>query len=218
MATATIPIVFLMAGDPVAIGLVASLNRPRRNVTGVTALTVELGPMQLELLHELVPTATVMALLVNPTAVAVTDSESRDLPATARRLGLQLHVLNASSERDFDKVFATMVQLGAGGLVIGGESLFTRRSEHHCRPGAIPCAARHLPISRVCSGGWADQLRRQSCGWAPSGWRLHRPDYRGRAAGQPADSAVHQSGACHQPQDNSGDETHDPAICAGARR
>jgi putative ABC transport system substrate-binding protein len=128
-ATTTIPIVFYTGGDPVQLGLVASLNRPGGNLTGVTSLTVEIGPKRLELLHEMVPTATTIALLVNPTNLTLTEEVTRDVQAAARTLGLQLHVLNASSERDFDTAFAAMVQLRAGGLMIGPEPLFTNRRE-----------------------------------------------------------------------------------------
>ena len=128
-ATTTIPIVFTTAGDPVQMGLVASLNRPGGNVTGVTNVSVELGPKWLELLYELVPTATIIALLVNPTSPNLTESTIKDLQAAARTLGLKLHVLHASSERDFDKVFATLVRLRAGGLVISPDPFFNSRSE-----------------------------------------------------------------------------------------
>ena len=128
-ATATIPIVFVTAVDPVALGLVASLNRPAGNRTGVTSLNVEVGPKQLELLHELVPTATIVALLVNPTNPTVAETQSRDLQSAARNLGLKLHVLHASTERDFDTVFATLIQLRAGALVIGVDLFFNTRSE-----------------------------------------------------------------------------------------
>jgi putative tryptophan/tyrosine transport system substrate-binding protein len=128
VATTTIPIVFLVAANPVEVGLVASLNRPGGNLTGVTTLTAELGPKQLELLRELVPTAATMALLLNPTN-PVTETRSREVQAAARILGLQLHVLYASTERDFDTAFATLVQLQAGGLVIGPDAFFVSRSE-----------------------------------------------------------------------------------------
>jgi putative ABC transport system substrate-binding protein len=128
-ATATIPIIFLTAADPVEAGLVASLNRPGGNLTGVTVLSLELGPKVLEVLHESVPTANTIALLVNPTNPILAETLSRDLLATARRLGLQLHVLHAGTESDFDRVFATLVQLRVGGLVIGAETLFTSGSE-----------------------------------------------------------------------------------------
>jgi putative ABC transport system substrate-binding protein len=128
-ATATIPIVFEGGADPVAIGLVASLNRPGGNLTGMTSLNVELAPKRLELLHELVPTATVMALLVNPTNPTTVEALSRDVQAAARTLGLQLHILHASTERDFDTVFAALVQLRAGGLAIGADSFLISRNE-----------------------------------------------------------------------------------------
>jgi putative tryptophan/tyrosine transport system substrate-binding protein len=128
-ATTTIPIVFVTAGDPVALGLVAGLSRPGGNVTGVATLTVELGPKQLEMLHELVPTATIIALLVNPTNPTNAETLSRDLQAAARTLGLQLHVLHASTERDFDTVFATLSRLRAGALVIGSDPFFNSRSQ-----------------------------------------------------------------------------------------
>jgi putative ABC transport system substrate-binding protein len=127
-ATATIPIVFTTISNPVQIGLVASLSRPGGNVTGVTQMNVEVGPKLLELLHEMVPTATIMALLVNPTNPNA-ESTARDLLAAARTLGLHLHVLKASTEGDFDAVFATLRQLRAGGLVIGGDVFFAGRSE-----------------------------------------------------------------------------------------
>ena len=126
-ATTTIPIVFQMGVDPVEAGLVASLNRPGGNITGVSNLNVELGPKRLELLHELVPTATLIALLVNPTNPNA-EGLTRDLRTAARTLGLQLHVLHASMERDFDAVFASLVQLKAGALIIGTDGIFIRQS------------------------------------------------------------------------------------------
>ena len=128
-ATTTIPIVFVTATDPVAAGLITSLNQPGGNLTGVAALALELGPKQLELLLEVVPTARAIALLVNPASPVLAETQSRDLQATARTLGLQLHVLHARAASDFDAVFSTLGQLRAGGLVIGGEALFTGRSE-----------------------------------------------------------------------------------------
>jgi putative ABC transport system substrate-binding protein len=127
-ATATIPIVFTLAADPVAIGLVAGLNRPGGNLTGVTSLNQEVGPKRLELLHELLPAATTIALLVNPTNPTA-ETLSRDAQAAARTLGLQLRILHASAERDFDTVFADLVQLRAGGLVIGIDTFLTSRTE-----------------------------------------------------------------------------------------
>jgi len=140
-ATTTIPIVFTTADDPVRLGLVPSLNRPGGNVTGATQATVEVAPKQLQLLHELVPKARVMALLVNPAIPTLADSSTRALQAAARTLGLNLHVLNASTEGEFNGVFAKLIQLRAGGLVIGSDPFFTSRTEqlaalavHHAVP------------------------------------------------------------------------------------
>jgi ABC-type uncharacterized transport system substrate-binding protein len=127
-ATTTIPIVFSVGLDPIELGLVGSLNQPGGNLTGVTALFDEVGPKRLELLHELVPTAAIIALLLNPTYPSA-EKQATDLQAAARTLGLQLHVLHASSERDFDGIFATLVQMGAGALVIGNDPFFNSRSE-----------------------------------------------------------------------------------------
>ncbi len=128
-ATSTIPVIFRIAVDPVEAGLVASLSRPGSNVTGVTTMGADLGSKQLEMLHELVPAATVLALLINPTNPAIAQVQSRDVPAAALKLGLKLHVLNASTEHDFDEVFSTLNRLGVGGLVIGADTFLNARSE-----------------------------------------------------------------------------------------
>jgi putative ABC transport system substrate-binding protein len=127
-ATATIPIVFEMGADPIAMGLVGSLNRPGGNLTGVSSLNVEVTPKRLEILHELVPTAAVVAVLINPTSPTA-ESQLRDLQAAARALGLQLHVLHAGTERDFDTVFVTLLQLRAGGLVVASDGFFGTHGE-----------------------------------------------------------------------------------------
>ena len=128
-ATATIPIVFQVGIDPVAAGLVTSLARPGGNVTGITNINTELVSKRLELLRELVPKATVVALLVNPTSPEIAKSVSKDLQRTAGNLGLQLHILKATSERDFNSVFATLAQLQVGALVIAPDAFFISRSE-----------------------------------------------------------------------------------------
>ena len=127
-ATTTIPIVFTVAVDPVEAGFVASLNRPGGNLTGMTTLGVEVGPKRLELLRELIPTATIVAALVNPTN-SNAETQSRDLEATARTLGLQIQVLHASTDRDLDAAFAILGQLHPGGLVIGADLFLTSRIE-----------------------------------------------------------------------------------------
>ena len=127
-ATTTVPIVFTIAGDPVEMGLVASLSRPGANLTGVTSSSVEVMPKRLQLARELLPSATTIPVLVNPTNAAV-ETQLRDLQTAARTLGLQLHILHASNERDFDAVFATLVQLRAGALMIGSDAFFNSRSD-----------------------------------------------------------------------------------------
>jgi putative ABC transport system substrate-binding protein len=126
-ATSTIPVVFRIGADPVALGLVASMNRPGDNVTGVTSLTVELVPKRLETLHELVPTASVLAFLVNPSSPFV-ETMSKDLLASAKILGLRIHILHASTESDLNSAFETVLQLSVGGLVIGSDVFFNSRS------------------------------------------------------------------------------------------
>lgn len=128
-ATTTIPIVFEGGMDPVRVGLVSSLDRPGGNVTGVTQLNLEVAPKRLELLHELVPKANVMAFLINPADAANAKGETADVEAAGGRLGVKLHVLNASTERDFEPVFANLAQLRAGGLVIGSSAFFVSRQE-----------------------------------------------------------------------------------------
>jgi len=127
-ATTTIRIVFITGADPVQVGFVASLNRPGGNLTGVTSLDVELNGKRLELLHELLPKAGALAALVNPTFPG-SDIISKHLQAAASTLGLQLHILHASTQRDIDAVFTTLARLQASGLVIGNDPFFTSSSE-----------------------------------------------------------------------------------------
>ena len=127
-ATTTIPIVFEMGADPIAFGLVASLNRPGGNVTGVVSLGAGLAPKQLELLHELTPPATVKALLVN-SANPSNELVVKELQLAAGTLGIKLHVIHVAAEQDLAAAFARLRELGAGGLVIPNEGLFLNRSE-----------------------------------------------------------------------------------------
>jgi ABC-type uncharacterized transport system substrate-binding protein len=143
-ATTTIPIVFETAGDPVQLGLVTSLARPGGNLTGVTSLNAEVDAKLLELLHELVPGATIIGLLVNPNTPNVAEPTTKSVQGAARTLGLEIHVLHASAEHDFDMVFATLAQLRAGALVIGPNPFFFTRSE---QLGAL--AFRHA-IPAIC--------------------------------------------------------------------
>ena len=128
-ATTTIPIVFELGSDPVQLGLVSSLNRPSGNVTGVAQLAIEVGPKRLELLHEMIPKARIIALLADPTDRAIFENTTRGVQSAARSLGLALHVLNVSTDRDLDAAFENLVQLRAGGVVISGGQFFNSRSK-----------------------------------------------------------------------------------------
>jgi putative ABC transport system substrate-binding protein len=127
-ATATIPIVFFTGGDPIAVGLVANLARPGGNITGVSTLGVEVSAKRLELLRELLPTATAMGLLLNPTNPALSEPIARNVQSAAHALGIRMHLFHASSEFELDTVFAHVAQVRADGLVIGPDSLFSSRS------------------------------------------------------------------------------------------
>jgi putative ABC transport system substrate-binding protein len=136
-ATSAIPIVFVLGIDPVQSGLVASLNRPGGNITGVALIFTELAAKRLELLHELVSTASIVALLVNPTN-PVADPVTRSLQDAARSLGLQTHVLRASAANEIDAAFGALVELRADALVLGGDPFFTNQ-----RTQIVALAARH---------------------------------------------------------------------------
>ena len=128
-ATTSIPIVFGIAADPVDAGLVTSLNRPGGNATGVTSLNIEVAPKGVEVLHELLPSVTSMALLVDPAMPDLAEPVTRTSLAAAHAFGIQLHVLHATSERDFDAAFETLTHLQVGALIIGPNVLFTARSK-----------------------------------------------------------------------------------------
>jgi putative ABC transport system substrate-binding protein len=151
-ATTKIPIIFEMGADPIAMRLVETLNRPGGNLTGVTSLNVQVTPKRLEILHEVVPAAGMIAVLLNPTS-PTTDSQLRNLQGAADSLRVRLHPLYASSERDFDAGFETLVQLRPGGLVVASDTFFATHSEQlaaltirHC-PRSINLATSLLPAA-----------------------------------------------------------------------
>jgi putative ABC transport system substrate-binding protein len=127
-ATTSTPVVFQVGVDPVQLGIVASLNRPGGNITGIANLSIELGPKRLELMHELVPTARTIAVLINPLNPSV-ETMSRDIAAAARALDLQIHLLHARSEGEVETAFADVSRLGAQALVIIGDPFFNSQSE-----------------------------------------------------------------------------------------
>jgi ABC-type uncharacterized transport system substrate-binding protein len=176
-ATTTIPIVFYLGADPVDAGLVTSLSRPGGNVTGVVTLNVEVAPKRLELLHELVPTARIIAALINPTNPVLAETLTRDLQTAAHTLGVQLHILHDSACEQ-----RTGVQYGlriAGPTSSRGTRDWRRRivQQPERTPGRAddPArGARDLPVSRVCISWRPDELRNHRCGHVPSTRHLHR--------------------------------------------
>jgi putative tryptophan/tyrosine transport system substrate-binding protein len=136
-ATTTIPIVFIIGLDPIQLGLVASLNRPGGNATGIHLFTTALEPKKLEVLHEFVPKATAVGVLVNPGSPAA-EPVSNNLREAGRALGLAIHIVGASTEREIDAAFATLVQRGVGALLVGNDPFFTGQ-----RDQLVALAARH---------------------------------------------------------------------------
>ena len=139
-ATSTIPIVFTSGTDPVKLGLVSSFNRPGGNITGVHLFLSELNAKKLGLLRDLLPQAKAIGMLLNPTAENA-EPQSRDLQAAGQALGFEIQRVNASSDREFDQAFATLVDLRVAGLVVGADPLFVNRREqlialaaHHAIP------------------------------------------------------------------------------------
>jgi ABC-type uncharacterized transport system substrate-binding protein len=213
-ATATIPVVFYTGAEPVAAGLVASLNRPGGNLTGVAGLNAELGPKRLELLRELVPAATTIPVLINPTGTEA-GAVGRDVQAAARTLGVQLQVVHASSERDFDTVFATLGQIGARASD-QRQSIFQYAQYTAWQPDRSSCAAGDLPVSRIRRRWRSDELWKQHYGLAAPGWDLRRTCSQGRETSRPAGAAVHESRTDHKHEDRQGAWHHVPHHAARA--
>ncbi len=137
-ATQTIPIIFLIGDDPIEFGLVQSFNRPGGNVTGGTLFSYATVVKRLELLHELIPNAAAIALLLNPRSPTIAENETRAVKSAALSLGRTIQILNASIEPEIEAVFATIAQQGIGGLLVSGDALFTSR-----RKQIVALAARH---------------------------------------------------------------------------
>jgi len=172
-ATSTIPIAFLAGVDPVEFGIITSLNRPGGNITGIAILTADLAGKRLQLLHELVPAVAVIGLLVNPTDPAATESEARNLQDAARSLGLQLHIMPASTSSEIDSAFETFVELRAGALVVSTDPLFTNQPIRSLRWRPVTlCPRSTCGASR--SSRRADELRNRSGRHLPSDGHLHR--------------------------------------------
>jgi ABC-type uncharacterized transport system substrate-binding protein len=201
-ATSTIPIVFSLGADPVELGLVASLNRPGGNITGVTLLAVELEAKRLELLRELVPNSALIAMLVNPSN-AQAKTQSLKVQAAARAIHQQVVILSASTEREVETAFATLVQKRAR---------FTRCAHR------TPRDTRNLLMESVRRCRRPNELRSQPCGYVSPARHLRRQGSQRRKAGRLAGRAIDQVRAGRQPQDREGARTRRSAINANARR
>ena len=186
-ATATIPIVFNVAGDPVRLGLVASLARPGGNATGVNSFQAELGAKQLGLLRELLPTAVRIGLLVNPTNANV-EGVTRDVREAASAIGVQIDIVQASDSRQIEDAFATLVRNRADALVVGSDAYFVSRRLQLATLATQSCDPRRLQCSRV-SGSWRpDELRNEPDGSVSAAWRLLRPHSQRRMTTLPSAS------------------------------
>ena len=191
-----VPVVFAIGSDPVKLGLVASLNRPGGNATGVTFFATQMETKRLGLLHELVPGATVVAALINPSQPDA-PAQADEVTEAARVLGLKLHVLHAGSERDLETVFATCAQLGAGALLVAADPFFYSRRE-------LALAARHIMPAIyewryfVELGGLASYGTSLADGFRQAGV------YTGRQDGRPPRRADDQVRVRHQSQDCEG--------------
>jgi putative tryptophan/tyrosine transport system substrate-binding protein len=152
-ATTTIPVVFSIGGDPVKLGLVASINRPGGNVTGVTFFANQLEAKRLGLLHELVPGATAVAVLINPSQ-PVAPAQADEVTKAARVLGLEVHVVHAGSERDLETAFATCTQLRAGALLVAADPFFFSRRQQTRSLRGMQCRRSMNGVTSSCSAAW----------------------------------------------------------------
>lgn len=180
-ATATIPVVFEMGGDPVALGVVRSLNRPEGNLTGVSSLSVALGPKRIELLHEMLPTAATIAVVVNPTSPTA-EAQRANMDEAAKRLCLRLHVLHASTEQEFGAVFDALPQIGASGLAFTSDPFYANRSQqlarlavHHGIPAVHQSRDFTLAGGLMSYGGNFVQSHRQAGAYAGRILRGEKP-------------------------------------------
>jgi putative ABC transport system substrate-binding protein len=210
-ATTTVSIVFMVPEDPIRLGLVTSLARPGGNLTGINFFAAELAAKRLELLRELVPGATRVAVLLNPTEATIAAANLRDVETAARAMGLQIHVLNARTSHEIDAAFATFVHKRPDALFISSGPFFGSRRVPTRGPGDLWFAS----ISRSRR---ADELCSERSGRVAPGRSLYRPHPQGHKARGPAGRAVDQVRAGHQRPDGSDARSHRAAHAARARR
>ena len=213
-ATKTIPIVITTASDPVRAGFVTSLGRPGGNVTGITFIGVELVAKRMELLHEILPGATRIALLVNPNNPGLMQDNIQQSQAAVDRLGLEMVVIKAGSESEIESAVLAALQQQANALSVGNDAYLSTRS----RQIAAFALRYALPTMSESRDGVAAGLRPQSGGQFSASWFLCRPYPQGRKNGRPAGHAADQDRVLHQSHDRSGDWTENPGILSPARR
>jgi ABC-type uncharacterized transport system substrate-binding protein len=197
-ATTTIPIVFGVSDDPVKHGLVASLARPGGNLTGVNLLSTELTAKRLELLREMLPRASRIAVLVNPANTVNTQTTLREVEAAGRAIGFQMQIVNAGTSREIDTAFAAFARERPDAVFLGQDAFFNGRRFQLAKLGGAPCAADDVRLARHLRGRRTDELRKQYCGRVSAGGRLCRPHSQGRQARRPSGRAVRQVRAGHQ--------------------
>ena len=175
-ATTTIPIVFGVAEDPVKLGLVSSLARPGGNATGINLLSAEVLAKRLGLLHDLVPKAARIAILINPANSSTADATLGEIPESARTLGLQIQVFRASTNREIEAAFADLVRDRADALFVAPDAFFTSRRVQFATLAASSGNSCRFFQPNLSGGGWANELRRRYSGILSAGWRLQRPN------------------------------------------
>jgi len=198
-ATATIPIVFTTNLDPVKSGLVASLNHPGGNATGMSFFGSLLEPKKFELMHELAPKTSAIAILVNPNNPN-TESTAKIVKEAADALGRSLVVATASTDREIESAYASVVERRAGGIIVAADPFFNS-ARATCRAVGTPCDASDLRMARVRRARRSDELRKQHHRRVSPNRYLHRPDSQGREVRRPARSAAGQTRAGGQPED-----------------
>jgi putative ABC transport system substrate-binding protein len=217
-ATTTIPIVFGVPEDPVKLGLVASLSQPGGNATGINFFAQEVSAKRLGLLHELVPKATRIAVLVNPASPSTTEQTLKGAQEAARALGLQILVLNANTVGEIDAAFATLARERAEALFVAGGGFFNSRRVQFATLAARDRVPASFFFARVRRSRRADELRNQHCGDVPSSRRLQRPNSQGRETHRFAGTAINQIRVRHQPANGQGARPRSAPDTARPRR
>ena len=210
-ATRTIPIVFMQVGDPVEQGFVASLGRPGGNTTGFSQMADDLDPKRLQLLHEIIPSLSRVAFLVNPTLSPAIDKRFPKTEAAAKSLGIALRRFDAATPAELTTALAAIETSSCEALLVRSDPLFGYRTSADCRFCHHAPASDSLPGQGVCRERRPVQLRTRPHRKRAARGRLCRQDPKGRQPRRSPGSAADTVPAGRQPQDREGDRSHDPA-------